>query len=93
MALLFLQRRLRVLGIPGRLGTPFLDTLVMVPWFGRDPLARGRYSFAEGRSKNSIVCFENDLALFGRRTVYFQNRTGGLVDCLGTGFGGHGPSI
>ena len=90
--LLFLQTRLHVPDTLGRLDSLFLDTLVMLPWFGRDPLVRGRYSFAEGRLKSSIVYSGNDLVLFGRRTVCFRSRMGGLVECLETDSGGRGTS-
>jgi len=91
--LLFLRTQLRVLDIPGKLGILSLDTLVVAPLFGRDPLVQGRCSFVEGRSKSSIAYFENDLALFGRHTVCSRSRMGGLADYLEMGFGERGPSI
>ncbi len=91
--LLFLQTRLHVPDTLGRLDSLFLDTLVMLPWFGRDPLVRGRYSFVGGRSKSSIVWAGSDPVLFGRHIVYSHGRMGDLVSCLGTGFGERDPSI
>src|SRR5713226_2227845 len=92
-ALLFLRRRLRVPDILDKLDSLCLDILVVALWLGRDPLARGRCSSVGGRSKSSIAYFGSDFVLFGHRTVYSHNRMGGLVDCLETGFGEHGPSI
>ena len=91
--LLFLQMRQHVPDILDRLESLSLGTLVMLPWFGRDPLARGRYSFVEGHSRNSTVLAEDDLALFGRRIIYSHSRMGGSVGCSGTGFGERDLSI
>jgi len=92
VVLLSLRVRPRILDTLDRFDTLCLGILIVVPWSGRDPLARGRYSFAGGRLKSSIVYFGSDLVPFGRRIVYSQNRTVGLVERLGTDSGGRGPS-
>ena len=91
--LLFLQTRLPVPDTLGRLDSLFLDTLVVLLWFGRDPLVRGRYSFVGGRLKSSIASVEDDFVLSGRRTICSRNRTGGSVCYWGMGFVGCDPSI
>src|SRR5258707_14988807 len=90
--LLFLQTRLHVPDALGRLDSLFLDTLVVLPWFGQDPLVRGHYSFVGGHSKSSIVWVKSDPVLFGHHTACSHSKMGGLVNCLETGSGEHGPS-
>src|SRR5258707_34998 len=91
--LLSLQTRPRAFDTLGRLGSLSLVTLVVLPWFDRDPLVQGRYSSVGGRLKSSIVLVGNDLALSGYRIVCSQNKMGGLVDCSEMDFGEHDPSI
>ena len=93
VVLLFLRMRRRVLGILGRLDSPFPDILVVPPWFDRGPLVRGHCSFVGGRSKNSTVLVEGDLVPFDRHIVCFHSRMGNFAWCFGMGSVVCGPSI
>ncbi len=84
--------RRRVPDTLGRLGSLFLDTLVVRPWFDQGPLVQGHYSSVAGRLRSSIALVGDDLAPLSRRIVYSHSRTGDFVSCFGMGFGERDPS-
>src|SRR5216684_3697263 len=85
VVLLFLRMWQHVPDTPGSFDSLFLDILVVPLWSGQGPLVRGRYSFAGGHLKSSIVSEEGGFALFGRRIACFHNRMDGSVCCWGMG--------
>src|SRR5258707_6546641 len=83
----------RVLGILGRLDSPFLDILVAASCFNRGPLVLGHCSFVGGHSTSSIALEGDGLVLPGRHIVYSHSRMGDFVCCLERGSVGRDPSI
>ncbi len=84
--------RRRILDTLGRLGSLFLDTLAVRPWFGQGPLVQGHYSSVAGRLRSSIALVGDGLAPLSRRIIYSHSKMGDFVGCFEMGFGERDPS-